>query len=172
MPEVNTLHNEDKRRYSPLVSLSVFVNKICEVLLFVLMLAMIAMTTAQVVCRLVTQALTWSEELTRFLLVTVSLLGAAVAFFRGSHISVTFFVDKLPKGLRSLVFFAVQLAGVGFFCVLARYGWILMEHEARQMTPALGLSMKLLYCQFPIFSAVVILHLLANIEKYLKGGAN
>ena len=138
--------------------------------MFVLILVMIALTTAQVICRMVTQALTWSEELTRFLLVTVSLLGAAVAFFRGSHVAVTILVDKLPKVLKGIVFVAMQILGVGFFCILAKYGYILMNNEAMQMTPALNLSMKTLYMQFPIFSVVVILHLLANIEKYLRGG--
>ena len=72
MAELNT-NSGDKGRTSPLVSFSTGVNKVCEVLLFVLMLAMIVTTTAQVLCRMFTQALTWSEELTRFLLVTVSL---------------------------------------------------------------------------------------------------
>lgn len=164
----NSVSEDDKRRYSPLVSLSNGLNKVCEGLLFVLMLVMIALTTVQVACRMVTQALTWSEELTRFLLVTVSLLGAAVAFFRGSHIAVTVLVERLPQWLRSCIFVAVQLIGVAFFCVLAWYGWVLMQHEARQMTAALGISMKVLYFQFPIFSVVVVVHLLAGIEKYLR----
>ena len=169
MAELNT-NSGDKGRASPLVSFSTGVNKVCEVILFVLMLAMIVTTTAQVLCRMFTQALTWSEELTRFLLVTVSLVGAAVAFYRGSHIAVTFLVEKLPGALRAVLFLVMQLAGVCFFVILARYGWVLMEQEASQMTPALGLSMKLLYGQFPVFSAVVILHLLAGIELYLRGG--
>lgn len=170
MSQENKL-NGDKGRFSPLVSLSVYVNNVCEMLLFVLLLVMIALTTAQVVCRMVTQALTWSEELTRFLLVTVSLLGAAVAFFRGSHIAVTILVDNMPRALKSLVFVLMQLLGIVFFCVLAYYGRIIMQREAFQITPALGLSMSVIYAQFPVFSAVVVLHLLANIEKFIRGGA-
>ncbi len=164
---------EDRKgdqRYSPLVSLSHRLNKICEALLFLLMLAMIVVTTAQVAFRMVTQALTWSEELTRFLLVFCSLVGATVAFHRGAHISVTMVVDALPRPLRFLVVCFTNLAGVGFFIILARYGWQLMLSEARQMTPALGISMKWLYAMFPAFSAVTIVHLLANFEKYLRGG--
>lgn len=159
-----------ERRFSPLVPLSARINGLCEVLLFVLMIAMIVITTAQVVCRLVTQALTWSEELTRFLLVAASLVGAAVAFYRGSHISVAFVIEKLPKRGQTLVFLVMQALGVLFFGVLARYGHVIMEREALQTTPALGISMSVLYAQFPLFSAVVILHLLATAEIYLRGG--
>ena len=159
-----------ERRFSPLVPLSARINGLCEVLLFVLMIAMIVISTAQVVCRLVTQALTWSEELTRFLLVAASLVGAAVAFYRGSHISVTFVIEKLPRRGQTLVFLVMQALGVLFFGVLARYGHVMMEREALQTTPALGISMSVLYAQFPLFSAVVILHLLATVEIYLRGG--
>lgn len=157
-------------RYSLLVSLSTTVNKFCEVLLFVLMIAMIAATTAQVAFRLVTQALTWTEELTRFLLVFCSLVGATVAFYRGSHIALSVVVDYLPKPLRTLVFIVINLIELAFFAILAYYGITLMDHEAAQMTPALNISMKWLYMMFPAFSAVTILHLIAGVEKYLKGG--
>lgn len=164
------MNQGDERRFSPLVSLSTQVNKVCEVLLFGVLMVMIAVTTAQVVFRMVTQALTWSEELTRFLLVTASLVGAAVAFYRGSHIAVTFVVEKLPKSLQTLLFLATQALGILFFAVLIKYGLVMVEREALQTTPALGLSMGVLYAQFPVFSAVVILHMLAATEKYLKGG--
>ena len=163
-----TAKNGDKRQFSPLVSLSFYVNKVCEVLLFALMLLMIALTSAQVICRLVTQALTWSEEVTCFALFTTSLVGATVAFYRGSHIAVTVLVDALPRWLRVTLFLAMQAVGVVFFVILARYGLVLMEFEAGQMTPALGFSMQWLYGQFPVFSVIVILHLLANTEKYLR----
>ena len=63
---------------SPLARLSDSVNRISEVLLFVLMMLMIAVTSLQIVCRVFFEALIWSEELTTYLLVASSLLGAAV----------------------------------------------------------------------------------------------
>ena len=61
---------------------------------------MIFFTTLQVVTRVFFTALSWSEEITCFLLVYASLVGAAVAFKRGSHIAVTFIVQRLPAGVQ------------------------------------------------------------------------
>ncbi len=147
---------------SPLARLSNSVNRVSEVLLFIMMMVMIAVTSLQIVCRVFFEALIWSEELTTYLLVASSLLGAAVAFKRGSHIAVTFLVDRLPPGLRRAAHIFVQLVGVVFFSVVAFYGAVLMRSEAMQTTPAMGISMTWIYFVYPVAGCVVLLHLAAG----------
>ncbi|SMG21108.1 TRAP transporter small permease [Dethiosulfovibrio salsuginis] len=149
--------------------LSFNVNRICEVTLFSLMVFMVGLTMAQIVCRVFFQALVWSEELVRFSLVAASLVGASVAFYRGSHISISFLTDRLPSGLRLAVQVAMRLGAVAFFVVVAWYGWILMGTESFQTTPALGISMRWVYAMYPLFGAVVILHLLAGFADLMGG---
>ena len=106
------------------------------------MVFMVGLTVAQILCRVFFQALVWSEELVRFSLVAASLVGASVAFYRGSHISISFLTDRLPSGLRLAVQVAMRLGAVAFFVVVAWYGWVLMGTETFQTTPALGISMR------------------------------
>jgi len=82
-------------------------------------------------------ALSWTEEITCFLLVAASLVGTAVGFKRGSHIAITFVTERLPG--RGRMFFAVlvHLLGMAFFAVMATYGVLLMRTEARQISPPL-----------------------------------
>ncbi len=150
--------------------LSDSVNRLSERLLFFLMLLMIGVTTAQVFFRFFFEALTWSEELSCFLLVLASLLGAAVAFKRGSHIAVTFVTQKLPPGLQKGMAVLVNLLGILFFAIVARYGAVLMRTEASQTTPAMMISMSWIYAMYPVLGAVIILHLAAGIGEVLKGG--
>ena len=82
---------------SLLCLLSERVNALGEMLLFVLILAMVGITTMQVICRFFFTALTWSEELTRFLLVFASLVGASVGFKRGNHIAITALREKFSS---------------------------------------------------------------------------
>ncbi|MCF4113829.1 MULTISPECIES: TRAP transporter small permease [Dethiosulfovibrio] len=145
------------------------VNRACEVLLFVLMIAMVALTTAQILCRIFGDALIWSEELVRFMLVGASLVGAAVAFYRGSHISITFLTERLPRPLRLFVAVVVQSMAVAFFVIVGWYGGALMETEAFQTTPALGVSMRWIYAMYPLFCVVVILHLVAGFKGLFEG---
>ena len=150
--------------------LSDSVNVWSERALFVLMLLMIGVTTAQVVFRFFFQALTWSEELSCFLLVLASLLGAAVAFKRGSHIAVTFVTQKLSGGMRKSLAVLVNLLGILFFGIVVFYGGLLMKTEAGQTTPAMMISMAWVYAIYPVLGAVVILHLVAGLGEIFGGG--
>ena len=138
-------------------------NKCCEVALFGLMSLMVVVTMAQVICRFFFTALTWSEELSCFLLVLASLVGAAVAFKRGSHIAVTFLVDRLPAAGKKVMATLVDLLGLGFFAIVAVYGAVLMKSEAGQLTPAMQISMKWIYLMYPIVGGVTLLHILDSL---------
>lgn len=152
--------------------LSDTVNLWSERLLFVLMLAMVGVTTAQVVFRFFFQALTWSEELSCFLLVLASLVGSAVAFKKGSHIAVTFISERLPDTARKALTTLVYLLGLVFFLIVAYYGAVLMKFEAGQTTPALQISMKWVYLMYPVAGAATSLHLLDGMVRVWTGGAS
>ncbi len=144
-------------------SLSDRVNTITEAALFATLVLMVIVTVLQVVFRFFFTALTWSEEAACFLLVFASLLGAAVAFKKGSHIAITFLLDKLPPLGRKIMQTVVGLLGIGFFAIVAYYGTSLMRTEAGQLTPALQISMKWIYLQYPLVGCVVLLHLVDSI---------
>ena len=144
------------------------INGWCEKALFGLMIAMIFFTTLQVITRVFFTALSWSEEITCFLLVYASLVGAAVAFKRGSHIAVTFIVQQLPAEIQKALALLVYLLGIGFFGVIAVYGILLMKTESHQTSPAMMIPMVWVYLIFPILGGIIILHLLAGLGQTLK----
>ncbi len=143
------------------------VNDGSEKLLFGLMLGMIFFTTIQVVSRVFFTALSWTEEITCFLLVYATLVGTAVAFKRGSHIAVTFFAQRLPGTGRKFLAVGVCLSGILFFAVMVIYGALLMKTESLQTSPALQIPMAWVYVVFPVMGSVIVLHLLAWIRQTL-----
>ena len=147
---------------SRLLRTSDALNLASERLLFVLMLAMIFFTTLQVVTRVFFTALSWTEEITCFLLAAASLVGTAVGFKRGSHIAVSLLADRLPARGRQALTILVHLLGVVFFAVMAVYGVVLLRTEAHQISPALQIPMLWVYIGFPIVGGLVILHLVAG----------
>jgi TRAP-type C4-dicarboxylate transport system permease small subunit len=154
-----------RNRKNLLHSLSDRINAITEVALFITIVAMVIVTLLQVVFRFFFEALSWSEELSCFLLVLASLLGAAVAFKRGSHIAVRFILDKLPPVAQRALQTIISMLGIGFFAVVAYYGAILMGTEASQSSPALSLSMKWVYLMYPVTSGVIMLHFVDSIAR-------
>jgi TRAP-type C4-dicarboxylate transport system permease small subunit len=135
-------------------------NKACEAAMFAALILMVLVATAQVVFRFFFTALSWSEEMSCFLLVFVSLLGSAVAFKRGSHLSITFLSDRLPPPARKVTASVVALLGIGFFGIVAYYGAQLMRSEAAQLTPAMQISMGWIYLMYPVLGAITVIHLL------------
>ncbi len=146
------------------------VNTVTEGTLFVSLLVLVSVTFLQVVFRFFFTALTWSEELSSFLLVWVSLLGMAVGFKRGSHIAVTFLLEQLGPSVRKGVQLFIALLGLGFFGIVFCFGWVMMDTEASQVTPAMGLSMRWIYLMYPLTGAVTLLHIFDSIVVVFEGG--
>lgn len=113
----------------------------------------------------------WTEELARFLLVWVSLLGASLAFEKHGHLGVDYFVGKFdPTGrkiLRLTSFAIVLFFAVG---ILIAGGWVLVSRtlELGQLTPALGLKKGYVYLAVPISGLFVALFTLGHIAEELK----
>ena len=155
--------DEKPAKKSALTSLSDTANRWSERILFILMLLMVIIATAQVVCRFFFKALTWSEEFSCYLLVLASLVGTAVAFKRGSHIAVTALIEKLEPTAKKVMASFVDLLGLAFFGIVAWYGAVLMRTEASQVTPSMQISMKWIYLMYPLVGIVIMIHILDNL---------
>ena len=102
----------------------------------------------------------WSEELARFLLVWVSLLGGAVAFGEKAHLGVDYFVGKFDPSAQKFVTVFGQLVILIFAVSIFIYGGMRVVNNAllmEQMTPALGWKMGHVYMALPIAGFFIIL---------------
>jgi TRAP-type C4-dicarboxylate transport system permease small subunit len=160
----------DGRAPGALSVLSRRVNSLCEALLFLTLTLMTVVTILQIICRLWFKALTWSEEVTCFLLVFASFLGMTVAFRRGANIAMSFLLDAMPKGAKRAVLIAIELVGIAFFGVVAWYGILLCVHEWKQVASSIPVSMSFMYAIFPVTGAIVILHLASRVEDLVRRG--
>lgn len=96
----------------------------------------------------------WSEELARFVLIWVSLLGGAVAFGEKAHLGVDYFVGLMDPRAQKLLTVFGQIVVLIFALIIFIYGGsrIVIEN-LDQLTPALGkygLRMGHVYLALPI----------------------
>jgi TRAP-type transport system small permease protein len=89
--------------------------------------------------------LAWVTEFGELLMVWVTFLGGACAAQRGSHMTITEFIDKLPPPRRRWADLAVQSACLGMLWVLARYGWSLVNGNWGNQLTVLEWPMALQY---------------------------
>jgi TRAP-type C4-dicarboxylate transport system permease small subunit len=137
---------------------SSLVDAVAGVLAFCALTTMLVVITLQIVFRVFFQALPWSEELSRYLLVWTTFLGATMAYRRGLHIAVTFLVNSLPALLGRIVRIAGILASLIFFGTAMFYAVRYMQLQSFQVTASLRLPMPYVYAVMPAAFGVLILH--------------
>ena len=117
----------------------------------------------------------WTEELARFLLVWIALLGGAVAFGTKGHLGVDYFVEKFHPEARRLMAVASHLIVLFFAGAIFVYGGSRLVSDAlamEQMTPALGWKMGHVYLALPIAGIFMLLFTLENLIETLTTPAN
>jgi len=113
----------------------------------------------------------WTEELARFLLVWVALLGGAVAFRTKSHLGVDYFVNRLHPDARKGTAVVAHLAVLFFAVVVLLVGGAEVVSEAlalEQTTPALGWKMGYVYLCLPISGFFVMLYTMDNLMATIR----
>jgi TRAP-type transport system small permease protein len=128
-----------------------------------LMVALVVVVFAQVALRYLTyQPLAWTEEIARYVFIWLSLLGAALGGWRGSHFAVDVLPRLLPPGgeraLRSLL----RLVEAAFYGLLAWAGLRIVQVVHLQQSASTDLRMSLPYAAIPLGSAVLCLVSLAQ----------
>ena len=114
----------------------------------------------------------WTEELARFLLVWVALLGGAAAFGTKAHLGVDYFANQLHPDARKLTAVVSHLVVLFFAGAVLLLGGTRVVSEAlilEQTTPALGWKMGYVYLALPISGSFVILYTLENLMETLRG---
>jgi TRAP-type C4-dicarboxylate transport system permease small subunit len=159
-------------------SIKKLLDRSLELLVMVVVAVLVVDVSWQVFTRFILKdPSTWSEELAIFLLIWVSLLGAAVALNRGAHLGIDYFVGKLPprKRLYTEIFVFLCIA-LFSFTVMVLGGIDLVANTLRlnQLSPALGIKVGYVYLAVPISGFFLVLYsvigLVERVMESIKGG--
>lgn len=133
--------------------------------LIFLMLCLVGSVLWQVISRYIFAApSSWTEEIARFLLIWISLMGAVYAFRTGMHLG----LDVLPKKLEgrqgaTLKFFTLALLMLFSATVLVIGGVSLVSltWELKQYSAVLGMPMAYVYSVIPVSGLMICIYALA-----------
>ncbi len=111
----------------------------------------------------------WTEELSRFAFIWLSLIGSSLATKRGAHFLFDSSVATLSPTVRALLARVVTaLVGVMLFGILV-VGTQLAYQERLQRSPALDLPMVWVYGALPVVAALMLLHLVTGLTVSKEG---
>lgn len=111
----------------------------------------------------------YTEEILRYALIWMTMLGVPYAYGKGSHIS----INIITKGFSekgSLITKLVIEAIVCFLCVTVFVigGIMVTSNSAGQISPALQMPMQLYYGGLPICGALTLLYSAQRIGQFVK----
>ncbi|MCU0858646.1 MAG: TRAP transporter small permease [Pontiellaceae bacterium] len=116
----------------------------------------------------------WTEEIARFLLIWISLLGGAVAFGTKGHLGVDFLVEKFHPDAKKVMAITVHLTVLIFAAAIFIYGGSQVVADALKMeqtTPALGWKMGYVYSALPISGFFMVLFTIENLIETWTGAS-
>ena len=144
--------------------LTAFLMKVALWLAIALCILMTVATLGQVFCRF-TQLFLFesSEEIARFSMCWLAMLGSAVALRQGRHLGVRVLVDRLPHGVYDKWLAPlIQLVMLAFFLLVVVKGWQFAMRGAYQVSPALMTPMMYPYLCLPVGGALMALSVIAD----------
>jgi TRAP-type C4-dicarboxylate transport system permease small subunit len=137
---------------------------------FVALAGMIVVITLQIIFRVFFDAISWSEEVARYLLVWTTFLGATLAWYRGRHIAVTFVIESLPGVVGRIARTIAEIISIAFFGIVIVVGIRYMSAQSFQVSASLRLPMPIVYTIIPVTAAVMLFYAIVDlIEIYAEG---
>ena len=138
---------------------------VCRKVIGIMMVLMVAIMCYQVILRYVFHnSNIWSEEVTRYLFVYVSLLGSFIAVRRNCHLKVDFFVNLLKGNVKKYFTIITNIAVIIFIIYLIPLSYNLCLSTMKNISPGLKMPMGYAYASIPIGA---VLMLLGMIEQLL-----
>ena len=96
------------------------------------------------------QAVSWTEEVPRYLLIWISFLAAAVGVLERDHVGFDVLFNALPKGIRRVLGVALTAMIFGFGWIVFRYGITFVEDFGSDLMETIPFTNYWYYPAMPV----------------------
>lgn len=145
------------------------VNTVAEYFCAIALGVMSIVVFAQVIFRLTSGSLPWSEELARYLMIYMVYVGTSIGVKKSSHIAVEVVMDRCPAKVQKVVEILVYLLMMAAFVILCYYGLKIVDITMMQKSPAMQIKMGYVYMSMVLGGALMLLHCVNNMINSLTG---
>lgn len=146
--------------------------QIFSFMLFCITLTMLIVGASQVTCRYVLKmALSWSEEMMRYLYVWMTMLGIGIGIRKKMFTAIDallMFVEKKSPAAVRVMKIIVALLQLFFFVFLLVYGAQYALKNMTQLSPAMRIPMGVAYCALPVGGLIGTIFTIAESAKLFE----
>ena len=145
-------------------------DQILKVVSVVLFIAMVLLTTYQVIARYIFKSpSSISEVLTRYAFVWLIIVSATYVFGQRDHIAITFLRDKFKGMGRKIIDVAIECVIIIFSVTIMVYGgFTVTRMNMLQYDSMLNIPTGIVYSIIPICGVLIILYSIYNIIQSVK----
>lgn len=148
------------------------INKILRFIVIIMLSVMSVVVFAQVLFRIVHLSIPWSEELSKYLLIWSTFLGAAICIRKGSLVGLEFLKNSMSEEKQKILQTILNLIVCAMLLFLINVGFWAVRRVWFQITPVLKLSMGLMYAPIPIGSVFMLINQILVTIYLWKGEEN
>ncbi|BCL68731.1 putative TRAP-type C4-dicarboxylate transport system, small permease component [Vibrio nigripulchritudo MADA3029] len=146
-----------------------WLEKLLEGISVFLVLSMTFVIVFGVIMRKTGSSLIWYDEVASLLLVWVTYYGAATAAIKRSHLGFSGLLYSLKGSLQTALFWLSEVIVIGFFILVAYYGWIVLEYfEGETLISLPWVPVPFVQSVIPFGSLLFILAELLSIPQALS----
>ena len=145
-------------------------NKILETVLAVVVAVMVIGCFWQVFTRFILNSPSkYTEELLRYLLIWMTMLGVPYAYGKERHLSINLFTRSFDKrdSLMTKIGIEILILFLSLFVMVAG-GFMVTSNSAGQLSPALHMPMELYYACVPISGILMVIYSVTRLTGFLK----
>lgn len=114
----------------------------------------------------------WADELSRFIFIWISFLGAVLAYKSDEHVGLSFVVDRIKSAAIREIFFVIQRVCVLVIVSIMTYYGYFVTVAAKNVSPALSIPLSAVYMIVPFCALIMSLISIAKIVGALTNKTN
>ena len=144
-------------------------DKIIELLLVSILSAMVINVLWQIITRYFSASpSSFSDELARYLMIWLGLIGSAYVSGKKEHVSIDYFLKKLNHKKRILLNRLIDfiILFFAFFVMIIGGGHLVFfTIKLEQLSPSLQIPLGFVYSAIPLSGLIIIFYQISNIKK-------
>lgn len=143
--------------------------KASRFLVCLLMVIMVLVVFANVVTRYYLHfSLAWSEEVSRYLLIWITFLGAVLAYVDDEHLGLDIMVTKLPSGLRKGLAVVTDVMVLYAIWLITEGGYSMMVDSWDWESTTIPIPLGWAYTIIPLCGGIMFLQTLLKMWRHVR----
>ncbi|MFO7263166.1 MAG: TRAP transporter small permease [Bacillota bacterium] len=140
------------------------INRLLKVIVIICLVISLVAITCQVLFRYIFhQPLSWTEELSRYLMIWITFLGASLAVRYQRLIKLEIIYMLISDRGKKWVLILAGFLSCFFYAILIVFGYLILDTVVMQHSPALHISMAIPYAAIPVGGILMLVNTIASL---------